>query len=311
MSYVMTAPQEKSWGCFYIKAFYIHIVWFSSIYMLSYADMDTFDDNQLFSLLDSENEREKEKDAGMQRALEIDRQLWEAVDLLDVATVIGPDYSKHDEYYNSLFRLVYEECETTHGATLSEAELVDLASGETEKMWTTELALLSRLQISMSQQQFPSDPTDLRLPRIKKEFMADLIAEKHDTEIYFPLVDYVLSGEKIDIDDADDIALIHEKVEAILTIDTSPPSVFFDRIKDLFGIPEDLENISPRTPEVIEHISNRLYAGRDITIATHRLSDSDNQPNRHEAIYSILRNYGIDDTQTTDAIIRLSDEYTQ
>lgn len=273
--------------------------------------MDTFDDNQLFSLLDSENEREKEKDVSKQRALEIDRQLWEAVDLLDVATVIGPDYTKHDEYYNSLFTLVYEECVTTYGAILSEDELVDLACGEAEKMWTNELALLSRLQICMSEQQFPSDSTSPRFAHIKKEFMADLIAEQHDISIYFPLVDYVLTGDQIDTDNAEDIALIHEKVERILNIDKSPPSILFDRIKDLFGIPENLENISPRTPEVIEHINNRLYAGRDITIATQRLSDTNNQPNRHEAIHAILRNYGIDDTQTTDAIIRLCDEYSQ
>lgn len=279
--------------------------------MLSYADMDTFDDKQLFSLLDSQSQREKEKEIGMQRALEIDRQLWEAVDLLDITPVIGPDYSKHDEYYNTLFTLIHEEFVAEYGSTISEDQIVTMASSVSEEIWTKELSLLGRLQICMAQQQFPDNPSDTQLAHIKKDFMADLIAEKADTATWFPLVNYVLTGDQIDIESADDIALIHEKVEAIINIDTCPQSVLFDNIVHIFDIPDDLENISPRTPEVIDHINNRLCAARDITVATQRLSDADNQADRHEAIHAILRKYCIDDAQTTNMIIDLSDTYTR
>lgn len=273
--------------------------------------MDTFDDNQLFSLLDSESRREKEKEIGMQRALEIDRQLWEAVEILDITPVIGPDYSKHDEYYNTLFTHIYEEFVTEYGTTIPEDQIVNMACSVSEEIWTKELALLGRLQICMSEQQFPSNQSSIGHADIKKDFMADLIAEKADTATWFPLIDYVLTGDQIDIENADDIALIHEKVEAILNIDTCPQSILFDSIIHVFDIPEDMESISPRTPEVIDHINNRLCAGRDITVATQRLSDVDSQADRHEAIHAILRTYRIDDTQIINAIIALSDAYTQ
>lgn len=266
---------------------------------------ESFNDDELLLFFDAETQREaNERELDQTQAI-ITEKLWSAIEELDVSTIIGRDPALYDEQYDAIrdsLRAITDPKQYGDDTDRYEQEI----EMTTRLIWDKEAEIITRIAIAINEQL--TDELPSINPTLKKELMAVFIAKDFDTLRWFPLIDYVLTGDALDENNTEDMGIVIEAMKAEEETDVAPVAILYDDIISLFDIP-DLETVTTDT-NALQYLDSVTLAARDITETAFYMAGAEHQPNRHDKLHELMREYNITDTKHIQAIIKLTDEFT-
>lgn len=265
-----------------------------------------FTDQDLFALIDESSQKAEIKSVAKQRAEHIDALLWSAIEQHNLATYTTPNYEDHDNAFSNLIEFVKQNNFLgSDEENIPQEERDANAELYADMLWTNEITLLERLSICMMEQKYPTGQLD-EPQNIKKSFMAELHAEGMTDQKWFQLIDDVLDGDPLNTDNDEDLQIMMLAMENVANADQSPQNQLYNQFRDLLGVPDNKDFLNPLDPQ---DILQRLYIAQEVTVIAITLCDDQEQPDRHEAIYDLVREYSISDNILIKSMVDLADSY--
>lgn len=262
-------------------------------------------DQELARFLDAETQRVSEEQTDRERRAVIHARLWDAIDTLEIETVVGSDPADYQKDFNDLLDILrsaqpaWEQSDTE----IPHDHMIRMIAAD---IWDREHDLLIGFSLALEEQLF-STTSAIDKTRIKKQFMAKLITREKDIEQWLELADYLFEGEALDTTRSEDMAIVLQELEQAANLNTTPGAILYDRVAAVFGLADDDDaQLSPKERVRYDILT---LATRDITEAACLLAGEETQPNRHEWIYGIFRRYNITDQTHINDVLALTDAF--
>lgn len=262
-------------------------------------------DQELARFLDTETRRISEEQADREQRAIIHARLWDAIDALEIQTVVGSDPAGYQKDFNDLLDIL-RNAQPTQGSSETAVPRDHMIRMIAANIWDREHDLLIGFSLALEEQLFPIS-SDIDKTCIKKRFMAKLIAHEKDLEQWIDLADYLLEGEALDTTRSEDMALVLQELEQAANQDTTPEAILFDRIAAILGLADDDD--TQLSPEEKVRYDVLTLVTRDVTEAACLLAGNETQPDRHEWIYGIFRRYNITNQTHISDILTLTDTF--
>lgn len=268
------------------------------------AARESFND-ELLQFFDAEAQREAEsRDLDQTQAIITDK-LWSAIEKLGITTLIGRDEGLYTKQYDALrdSLLAITDPRQYGDDTDRYNQEIEMT---TRMLWDKEAEIITRIAIAISEQL--GDVADMTNSVLKKELMATFIAKDFDTARWFPVIDEVLYGKALDENNAEDIGIIIEAIKTEEESDTTPVALLYEAIIELFNVP-DLE-LATKDTDALQYLDNVTLVARDIVETAYYMTGPSNQPNRHNKLHELMREYNITNEEHIRSIIKLTDEFS-
>jgi hypothetical protein len=267
---------------------------------------EAFNDQELTSLFDAETQREID-DAELTRQHDVVQvRLWAAIDTLEINTCCGSDPENYGEEYDALVDVLREVTlvDSSEGSDELLEQKIHIAA---QAIWDQDVEVITRIAIAIDQQLFPEPTTDTI--DTKKKLIATLIAHDIDVIRWLPLIEHVLDGESLDTDKAEDMDIMMQAMQESVQADSAPQALLYDALLELFEAPEI--DMSLNDIQELQRLNMLTLFARDVTETTYYMPGEAMQPNRHEKLHELIREYDIADQDTIETIIRLTDAFSR
>jgi hypothetical protein len=275
---------------------------------------ESFTDDALYELIDSTN-RDTLEQMEAERIEELARDiLWAAIEEHDLPIIICRYDESKDELIERLTDTIIEGDHFAGQTFDTPAERYNTALEIAEGYWDSEETVLERLVVCIEQQliEQPADPSEPQPDGSsrKKRFMADLIADDNMTETYHTLVDIVLHGDPLDLNNDSDIDICIAAIQALEDIDNTPRRQLYYQLRSILGVPFD--GLLPGTKYSEAEQATFLQcndAAEELHKAAAYYTGAKYIGARHETISEIMAEFSLTDPELRQKIFDATDTY--
>lgn len=268
---------------------------------------EAFNEQELFALFDAEEQSKAETEKTNQQYEIIHERLWSAIETLEIDTACGPDPAEYEQEYDVLVDVLLATVEGDLSAE-DRALAEQYVHARAQDIWDNDCKVIATIALAIEAQLFPTPETTAG-NLIKKTLTANLAAKGVNTERWLPLIDYVLEGEPLDPTSSEDMDIIAQALETEANADNTPEAELYNTLLTVLGVPEPETAIDD--PIEFQKLNYLTLAARDLTELTYYLPGETEQPNRHEKLHQVLREYNVTDESAIEIIFQLTDSFVR